>query len=52
MLAVILVSDLFTFFLSDLNQKFDIIIPLLGDSGGVVNSLDFCSASLKSLGCF
>ena len=26
--------------------------PLLGGSGGVVNSLDFCLASLKSLGCF
>ena len=26
--------------------------PLLGGSGGVVNSLYFCSASLKSLGCF
>ena len=25
---------------------------LLGDSGGVVNSLDFCMASLTSLGCF
>ena len=25
---------------------------LLGDSGGVVNSLDFCLASLKSLGWF
>ena len=25
---------------------------LLGDSGGVVNSLEFCPASLKSLGCF
>ena len=25
---------------------------VLGDSGGVVNSLDFCPASLKSLGCF
>ncbi len=25
---------------------------LLGDSGGVVKSLDFCPASLKSLGCF
>ena len=25
---------------------------LLGDSGGVVNSLDFCPESLKSLGCF
>ena len=24
---------------------------LLGDPGGVVNSLDFCPASLKSLGC-
>ena len=30
--------------------KFD--MSLLGDSGGVVNSLDFCPASLKSLGCF
>ena len=28
------------------------ILPLLGDSGGVVNSLDVCLASLKSLGCF
>ena len=27
-------------------------VSLLGDSGGVVNSLDFCPASLKSLGCF
>ena len=26
--------------------------PLLGDSSGVVNSLVFCPASLKSLGCF
>ena len=26
--------------------------PLLGDSGRVVNSLDFCLALLKSLGCF
>ena len=25
---------------------------VLGDSGGVVNSRDFCLASLKSLGCF
>ena len=25
---------------------------VLGDSGGVVNSLHFCLASLKSLGCF
>ena len=25
---------------------------VLGDSGGVVDSLDFCPASLKSLGCF
>ena len=25
---------------------------ILVDSGGVVNSLDFCPASLKSLGCF
>ena len=28
------------------------VILLLGGSGGVVNSLDFCPASLKSLGCF
>ena len=28
------------------------IHTILGDSGGVVNSLDFCLASLKSLGCF
>ena len=27
-------------------------LSLLGDSGRVVNSLDFCRASLKSLGCF
>ena len=27
-------------------------MTVLGDSGGVVNSLDFCPASLKSLGCF
>ena len=26
--------------------------PLLGESDRVVNSLDFCPASLKSLGCF
>ena len=25
---------------------------VLGDSGGVVNSHDFCPTSLKSLGCF
>ena len=25
---------------------------VLGDSGGVINSLEFCPASLKSLGCF
>ena len=25
---------------------------ILGGSGGVVNSLDFCLALLKSLGCF
>ena len=28
------------------------LCALLGDSGGVVNSLDFCPASLMSLGCF
>ena len=27
-------------------------VGLLGDSGGVVNSRDFCPASLKSCGCF
>ena len=32
--------------LNDKNQE------LLGNSGRVVNSLDFCLASLKSLGCF
>ena len=30
----------------------EIEIILLGSSGGVVNSIDFCPASLKSLGCF
>ena len=25
---------------------------VLGDSGGVVNSFDFCPVSLESLGCF
>ena len=34
---------------SDYSEK---RILLLGDSGRVVNSLDFCPASLKSLGCF
>ena len=29
-----------------------VIEILLRGSGGVVNSLDFCPASLKSLGCF
>ena len=29
-----------------------IAFKLLGGSGGVVNSLDFSPASLKSLGCF
>ena len=28
------------------------LLQLLGDSGGVVNSLGFCPVSLKSLGCF
>ena len=28
------------------------LVAVLGGSGGVVNSLDFCPASLKSLGCF
>ena len=27
-------------------------VSLLGGSGGVVNALDLCPASLKSLGCF
>ena len=30
----------------------EIEIILLGSSGGVVSSPDFCPASLKSLGCF
>ena len=25
---------------------------ILGGSGGIINSLDFCPASLTSLGCF
>ena len=29
-----------------------LLTRLLGNSGGVVNSLDFCPALLKSLGCF
>ena len=29
----------------------DPLRALLGSSGGVANSLDFCPASLKSLGC-
>ena len=38
-------------------MKLGCVVPafplgVLGDSGGVVNSLDFCPASLKSLGCF
>ena len=28
------------------------VIKDYGSSGGVTNSLDFCPASLKSLGCF
>ena len=28
------------------------LVAVLGGSDGVVNSLDFCPASLKSLGCF
>ena len=38
---------LLVFFLTGAND-----LQLLGDSDGVVNSLDFCPASLKSLGCF
>ena len=33
-------------------MKSDKPVSLLGGSGGAVNSLDFCLASLKSLGCF
>ena len=33
-------------------QKFVRVLTLLGDSGGVVKSFDFCPESLKSLGCF
>ena len=33
------------------NHK-NMVYTLLGDSGRVVNSLGFCPASLKSLGCF
>ena len=28
-------------------NEFNTVAPLLGESGGVVNSLDFCPASLK-----
>ena len=34
------------------NNDYVKAMDLLGGSGGVVNSLDFCPASLKSLGCF
>ena len=30
----------------------NLLLMLLGDSGGLVNSLDLCPALLKSLGCF
>ena len=30
----------------------ELVGEVLGGSGRVVNSLDFCMASLKSLGCF
>ena len=34
-------------------MRFNVLQPcLLDDSGGVVNSLDFCPGSLTSLGCF
>ena len=35
-----------------LKMDYPCYATVLGDSGGVVNSLDFCPASLKSLGCF
>ena len=38
--------------LTNFNLQSETEWGLLGDSGGVVNSLDFCPASLKSLGCF
>ena len=34
------------------NSNVILLTFLLGSSGEVVNSLDFCPASLKSLGCF
>ena len=45
-----------TFFLMQINDEWSCLLivhsfclSLLGDSGGVVNSLDFCPASLKSV---
>ena len=35
-----------------IDQRRRLTGPVLGGSGGVVNSLDFFPASLKSLGCF
>ena len=44
---------IFTMYMATVNQVVLVVLNmLLGSSGGVVNSLDFCPASLKSLGCF
>ena len=45
---------IFTSNFPDLQTIFpdQVMASSLGDSGRVVNSLDFCLASLKSLGCF
>ena len=44
----------YSFRLSEGRERCSVAVSciLLGDLRGVVNSLDFCPASLKSLGCF
>ena len=46
------IENFFTQADADIHEDADMHRLVLGDSGGVVNSLDFCPASLKSLGCF
>ena len=44
---------IFTMYLATVNHVVLVVLNmLLGGSGGVVNSPDFCPASPKSLGCF
>ena len=54
-IAPVIVLDMFQTGVTPILRKWQWFIKtshLLGDSGGVVNSLDFCPASLKSLGYF